>query len=579
MKTKILNWAWAFFPLFAGAETKIPRGGEGHPRNPILRFQNELPAPTWLENHRKFSVDKLSANLRWPEENRPGSDPGSVVAAPYHGAQNYVYHWIRDAALVMNVVIDLYVAEVDPVVKTFYRNEIENYVKFSKVNQETFTPSESEGLQSPGYGEPKFELNGPAYAGPWGRPQNDGPALRAITLIRWLRILQNEAKAALEITTDAAAREMITNNFRKNQKFLYYVPNDTAQERAEALQNPGVIKRDLGFLVKVKTDLAIDLWEEEIGYHFYTRIAQRRALIEGAKLADDLGDDSLLKFKIYPEGRDPHTVERRSAEGYRISAEELGRWLGGFWDDRRKYILVTKDIPERRLYWKTADLDSAVILGVLHSEGSDGFYSPSKDQVLATMYALEQRFVQEYEINTNPDLQLSERLPGQTEEDRRPLSPAIGRYPEDHYDGYNGNNDTLGNPWVLTTNAFAEAHLKAARDFIKAGSLSINPVNHDFFSKLLNRSDLKANQTFVAGAPDQQFERIVASMIKKADGYFERNLRHFESWSPNRENPGLAKGSYKEQMNRRSGFQQGAYDLTWSYASFLTAIAARNAIN
>jgi GH15 family glucan-1,4-alpha-glucosidase len=29
-------------------------------------------------------------------------------------------------------------------------------------------------------------------------------------------------------------------------------------------------------------------------------------------------------------------------------------------------------------------------------------------------------------------------------------------------------------------------------------------------------------------------------------------------------------------MNRVSGFMQGARDLTWSYASFLTAVSERN---
>jgi len=34
-------------------------------------------------------------------------------------------------------------------------------------------------------------------------------------------------------------------------------------------------------------------------------------------------------------------------------------------------------------------------------------------------------------------------------------------------------------------------------------------------------------------------------------------------------------GQMSEQMNRWSGYLQGARDLTWSYASFLTALEAR----
>jgi glucoamylase len=47
----------------------------------------------------------------------------------------------------------------------------------------------SGGLATGGLGEPKYYVNGTAFTGPWGRPQKDGPALRATTLIafaKWL---------------------------------------------------------------------------------------------------------------------------------------------------------------------------------------------------------------------------------------------------------------------------------------------------------------------------------------------------------------------------------------------------------
>ena len=34
-------------------------------------------------------------------------------------------------------------------------------------------------------GEPKYYVSGEVYDKPWGRPQTDSPALRAITLIAW----------------------------------------------------------------------------------------------------------------------------------------------------------------------------------------------------------------------------------------------------------------------------------------------------------------------------------------------------------------------------------------------------------
>src|SRR5690606_5456606 len=59
---------------------------------------------------------------------------------------------------------------------------LERYVTFTKINQTTPTLTQ-------GPGEPKFYVTGQAFAGPWGRPQNDGPAQRATVLTRWAKHL------------------------------------------------------------------------------------------------------------------------------------------------------------------------------------------------------------------------------------------------------------------------------------------------------------------------------------------------------------------------------------------------------
>ncbi|EHK98266.1 putative Glucoamylase [Glarea lozoyensis 74030] len=47
----------------------------------------------------------------------------------------------------------------------------------------------SGGLSSGGLGEPKFNADGSAFTGSWGRPQRDGPALRATALITYAKWL------------------------------------------------------------------------------------------------------------------------------------------------------------------------------------------------------------------------------------------------------------------------------------------------------------------------------------------------------------------------------------------------------
>jgi hypothetical protein len=64
---------------------------------------------------------------------------------------------------------------------------IEEYISSQAYLQTVSNPSGS--LSTGGLGEPKFNIDESAYTGSWGRPQRDGPALRATALIafgQWL---------------------------------------------------------------------------------------------------------------------------------------------------------------------------------------------------------------------------------------------------------------------------------------------------------------------------------------------------------------------------------------------------------
>jgi glucoamylase len=64
---------------------------------------------------------------------------------------------------------------------------IEEYISAQAYLQTVSNPSGS--LSSGGLGEPKFNVDETAFTGSWGRPQRDGPALRATALIafgQWL---------------------------------------------------------------------------------------------------------------------------------------------------------------------------------------------------------------------------------------------------------------------------------------------------------------------------------------------------------------------------------------------------------
>lgn len=106
---------------------------------------------------------------------------GGVVAAPDHNTPggSYYYHWMRDAALTMNVYMDLHNSDYNAV-----KDHMEAYLGWVKRVQHVSDPNNIDVRT-----EPKFYLpEGRAYDGGWCRPQNDGPGLRALTLIHYADI-------------------------------------------------------------------------------------------------------------------------------------------------------------------------------------------------------------------------------------------------------------------------------------------------------------------------------------------------------------------------------------------------------
>ena len=92
---------------------------------------------------------------------------------------NYLYTWSRDSALTMKALVDELIEGQSQLQAT-----IEDYIGAQAVIQTLINLSGTLEDGS-GLGEPKFEINETAFKGSWGRPQRDGPALRAIALISY----------------------------------------------------------------------------------------------------------------------------------------------------------------------------------------------------------------------------------------------------------------------------------------------------------------------------------------------------------------------------------------------------------
>merc|ERR1740130_2397459 len=188
--------------------------------------------------------------------------------------------------------------------------------------------------------EPKYEIpSGAVYDGAWCRPQNDGPGLRALALLRFSRKLLAGSAAA-----DA---DYVRDNLWPT------------------------ISRDLAYLVAGGwASQTCDLWEEVRSDDFlWNGVTAKKALEEGAVFAEQLHNAS-------------------AAGSYRSTAEAIAQRLPAHYQG-----FITESADRK--------LDGAVIVAL--NNGFDDpkpVFSPADVAVADTVRAYNEAFCAEYPINT-----------------------------------------------------------------------------------------------------------------------------------------------------------------------------------
>jgi glucoamylase len=200
-----------------------------------LAFAPQLP----------FSQSDLQEVRTYFEANLDIQGSGMVVAAPDHNTGpggDYYYAWMRDGALSMNA----YMATAATFEDT--EQKMDSWLAWVERGQNEPDPNGIDVRT-----EPKFEIpSGRPYSGGWCRPQNDGPGLRAITL---MALAGNKPSIA---------------------------------ERAW-----NIMKMDLDWVAANYTRVGCDLWEEvQSGDFFWDRFTMRKALMQGANFARKVGNDA-----------------------------------------------------------------------------------------------------------------------------------------------------------------------------------------------------------------------------------------------------------------------------------------------
>jgi len=465
----------------------------------------------WLQQQEQIAADSLLANVAGGR-NAPDAAPGSVIASPSKEHPNYYFQWVRDAAITMQTVIGLYTRSGST--NSTIMDILNAYNDISYQLQHTSNPS-GDFHDLSGLGEPKFMPDGSPFTGSWGRPQRDGPALRALTLMSYLKEV-NETHPALWTSTEGL-------DFFKD---LYDA----------AMPAHSTIKADLEYVSHTWHNPGFDLWEEIQGMHFFTTMVQWRALREGSLLAaafNDLG----------------------ASEWYAAQASHLAVFVPRFWNPVKGHIVEHLDNDR-------SGLDCGTLLGSLHGTvpNSTDAYAPWTDEVLVSMLHLVRDQRTRFPINATPTVPISvdgvemETLSG----------VGVGRYPEDAYDGYEAHPGS-GNPWFLCTSSVAEVLYRTARHLRETETLRITSTGLPFWETLLPDHFLVVRSY---DAKSAVFKAAVSRLQIVGDGFLEVVKRHADG-----------QGSLSEQFDRVNGFMRGATDLTWSYGAFLQAVWARERLS
>lgn len=457
---------------------------------------------SWLVQQQTISVDQIFDNIcQDSTKEEMQCVPGVVFASPSKKNPDYYYHWIRDGAITINTLVNNHLNE------EFDRtlHVILQYVNASKELQHTANPSGD--LDDPKLrylGEPKWHVNNSVFEDVWGRPQNDGPALRSISLINFLNKIH----------------DMDDGNTKHDWIFS------------------DVVLLDLKFILLNWNSTSFDLWEEVNAYHFFTSMVQLKALNMG---------------KAY--------LEKHHSNGSKIYSdissciEKIENFINdgtsGFVDNTKGYIVETPSIIDER-----SGLDIAVILASVMTHDDEKLDNEAKPFI----FDVDNPLILNH-LNELID-EMSILYPINHDRLGTNMGVALGRYPEDIYDGLGLSE---GNPWFLSTLASSELIFKLIfKTHIAKEPLIIDPTKIKFWTKIISFENLNDSQIMIPYG-SLAFNQTMSAVFNYADSFLSKINEHVSD-----------QGSMSEQFNKYHGYMQGADDLTWSYGTFWNAIRWRN---
>jgi glucoamylase len=327
----------------------------------------------WLARQHAHACKQMLRSISRTDlvKQRPGfgqavrAAAGSVIASPvladWNPEPDYFFHWFRDSALVIDA---LRLLHAEGQVGDEALRMLEDFVQFSLalrqvdggalVRASGWRERAREGFRQylrdddelavvHGQGviaETRVNADGTLDISKWTRPQHDGAALRALSLLRWLPQLEGGSRLA-----DSLA---------------------------------ALVREDLAFILENWELPAYDMWEEERGSHYHTLCVSAAALDAGADLLRD-------------------EAAGRGAQACRAAPRRIRARLDEFWLPAAGHYAAHRATSGEE---STKALDISVVFAAIHAwNGSAGAHTAGDPRLQATFERLVDLFAAEYPIN------------------------------------------------------------------------------------------------------------------------------------------------------------------------------------
>ncbi len=424
---------------------------------------------------------------------------GAIIASPAMPdnkfSQSYFFHWVRDGAIIMLSICNLYEDCTDPERKADYKEIILNYLDFVEKIQ---SQPQLNGFNV--LGEPKFNIDGTLWTGAWGRPQSGGAACQALVLAKILSIFIKEEDS----------KDIIKKIYNHDSSSL--------------------LKANLEYCAKVWSNTSFSMWEELDGNHFSVSFLQHLALLVGSLVAIRLLDP---KASFY----------------YREMASHINNVIKQHWNEDLGYYFETLNKEN----FLGGGIDSSILIGLSSAQSCptiDKEYLLTSERPLSTIFYIRNAFENLYKINVDRKMQGKKGV-------------LIGRYVQDIYDG---NQSLYGNPWFICSAILASSYYQIAEQLLSGKEIKVSFLVKQFLLQTTT-ADFSIDETI--NKHHRSFSSLINSLLEEGDAILDLLKEHSVTY------PDGSTMHMSEQIDRSSGMQVSARDLSWSYAAVLHAIHER----